>query len=294
MRNQEGLRFTVEETAPGCLLVDMDAADTGWSQSFLLRSDAHHDNAHTDQRLELLHLEEAVSKGAGILDAGDLFCAMQGKWDRRSDLSQCRPEHQQGRYLDSLVETAAEFYEPFAPNWVLMSHGNHETSILKHHETDLTERLVERLKLCGGDHLHKGKYAGFVRFRARIGDTCQSLTLYYFHGSGGGGPMTHGVLSTRRMQSYLPDADIVWSGHTHDSWMVRLGRVRLSPYGKPFVDRVHHLRTPGYKDEFTPREGWHVERGAPPKPLGAVWMNLSMRRDRNGGRRLVPQFVEAQ
>ena len=174
-----------------------------------------------------------------------------------------------------------------------MAHGNHETSILKHHETDLTERLVERMRSEGAPYLHKGRYAGFVRFRARIGQTSQSLTMYYFHGSGGGGPMSHGVLSTRRMQSYLPDSDIVWSGHTHDAWTVRLGRVRLTQYGKPFVDTVTHVRTPGYKDEFSPGEGWHVERGAPPKPLGAIWMNLKIHRDQKGNRTLRPEFVEA-
>lgn len=289
----ESPRFTVEETAAGCFVVDMDATATDWQQSFLLRSDAHHDNAHCNQRLELLHLMMAEERNAGILDAGDLFCAMQGKWDRRSDLSQCRPEHQEGRYLDSLVDTAADFYEPFADRWILMAPGNHESAILKRHETDLTDRLVQRLRLKNAPHLHRGRYSGFVRFRAMLNGSSRQLTLYYHHGHGGGGPMTHGVLSTRRMQSYLPDADIVWSGHTHDSWTVRLGRVRLSRYGSPFIDSVHHVKTPGYKDEFTPLEGWHIERGAPPKPIGAVWMNLSLKAE-NGSQSLKVEFVEAQ
>jgi hypothetical protein len=286
-------RYRVEETAPGCLLVEMDSTGPDWKQSFLLRSDAHHDNAHADHRLELIHLEEARERGAGILDAGDTFCAMQGKYDRRSDLTQCRPEHQQGRYLDSLVETTAEFYEPFVHNWILMAPGNHETAILKRHETDLTDRLIERMRASGATKLYRGKYSGFVKFRVNEGGTARATTMYYFHGSGGGGPMTHGVLSTRRMQSYIPDADIVWSGHTHDQWTVRLGRVRLSPKGSPYLDTVHHVRTPGYKDEFLPREGWAIERGAPPKPLGAVWLNLSMKKDKQGNRVLAKEFVEA-
>ena len=284
--------FTVDETAPGCLSVDMVADGPDWSQSFLLRSDAHHDNAHADWRLERLHLEEAVDRKAGILDAGDLFCAMQGKFDRRSDLSACRPEHQQGRYLDSLVDTAVEFYEDYSKNWIMVSPGNHETAILKRHETDLTERFYERMRTVPGSQIHLGKYAGFVRFRVIWGGKSRSLTMYYFHGSGGGGPMSHGVLATRRMQSYLPDADIVWSGHTHDSWQVRLGRIRLSRYGTPHLDSVHHIRTAGYKDEFSPREGWHIERGGPPKPIGAVWLTLKVARD-GDQRSIRPEFVEA-
>lgn len=288
--------WKIDKTAPGCFLIDLDASEGGWSQDFLLRSDAHHDNAHCDQRLELLHLEEAVERDAIVLDAGDLFCAMQGKWDRRADLSQCRPEHQQGRYLDSLVETAAEFYVPYADRWALLAPGNHETSILKHHETDLTERLAERFRAAGSP-VQVGTYSGFVRFRADLGGgKTLSRVLWYTHGSGGGGPMTHGVLATRRRQSYLPDADLIWSGHTHDSWVVRLAKASLTPAGTVRLDRVQHVSTPGYKDEWSPLAGWHIERGAPPKPIGAVWMTLSIRnyREPTAHRRLVIDLQEAR
>ncbi len=268
--------WQIEQTSAGCFRIDLDASSPGWSQDFLLRTDAHHDNAHADWKLEALHLEEAVERKAAILDAGDLFCAMQGKWDRRADLSQCRPEHQQGRYLDSLVETAAEFYEPWMDRWLLLAPGNHETSITKRHETDLTERLAERFRSAGSP-VQVGSYSGFIRFVAHLGgNKTLSRVMWYSHGSGGGGPMTHGVLNTRRRQSFLPDADIVWSGHTHDSWVVRLAKANLTAQGSIRLDRVHHISTPGYKDEWSPQQGWHIERGAPPKPVGAAWLRLSI------------------
>jgi len=272
----------ISETSKGCYLVTMDVdSDSSWEQSFLLRSDAHHDNAHSDHRLETLHLEEAIDKGAGILDIGDLFCAMQGKYDRRSDLSQCRPEHRQGRYLDSLVETAAEFYEDYAENWLFASPGNHEGSILKYHETNLTERLAERMR-SSGSQMQVGTYSGFIRFQARMkDDRTLSRVMHYHHGHGGGGMMTHGVLNTRRKQSFLPDADIIWSGHTHDSWLVRLSKAVLTSMGSVRLQDVHHISTPGYKDEFTCMEGWHVERGQPPKPIGAVWLKFSVEHKRH-------------
>ena len=288
--------WNIEQTSPGCLRIDLDASEAGWSQDFLLRTDAHHDNSHADHRLEMAHLLEAQERDAGILDAGDLFCAMQGKWDRRADLSQCRPEHQQGRYLDSLVETAADFYEPFADRWLMLAPGNHEGSILKRHETDLTERLSERFKAKGSPVL-TGTYSGFVRFVAHLssGRTI-STVLWYSHGSGGGGPMTHGVLNTRRRQSFLPDADIVWSGHTHDSWTVRLAKASLTPHGHVRLGQVLHVSTPGYKDEWSPLAGWHIERGAPPKPLGAAWLTLRVREYRTptNHRRLEAEIREAR
>lgn len=268
-------KFKASQTSPGCYLIDIDASGQDWHQDFLLTSDRHHDNAHSDHRLEMLHLEEAVDRDAGILDIGDLFCAMQGKYDRRSDLSQCRPEHREGRYLDSLVETAAEFFEPYADRWCLLAPGNHEGSILKYHETDLTQRLAERFR-AKGSPVVTGSYAGFVRFRVNIAGRSLSRTMYYIHGHGGGGIMTHGVLNSRRRQSFLPEADIVWSGHTHDAWNLRLSKASLTREGHLRLDDVHHVSTPGYKDEFSPLEGWHVERGAPPKPLGAAWLRLSI------------------
>lgn len=285
--------YTIEQTSPGCYRVDLgDASDPNWSAEFLLRSDAHHDNAHADHRLELLHLEEAVERDAAILDIGDLFCAMQGRWDRRADVSQCRPEQQEGRYLDSLVECAADFYEPFADRWLFMSPGNHEGSILKHHETDLTERLAERFRMKGSPVV-VGSYAGFIRFSAKRYGKAYSRVLYYTHGNGGGGPMTHGVLNTRRRQSYLPDADVIWSGHTHDSWTVRLAKTALVG-GVVRIEDVHHVSTPGYKDEFSPLSGWHIERGAPPKPIGAAWMRMSFERSSDCRRSIRVDISEAR
>jgi hypothetical protein len=35
------------------------------------------------------------------------------------------------------------------------------------------------------------------------------------------------------------------------------------------------VRTPGYKEEYQDGYGgFHVERGAPPKPVGAAWLSI--------------------
>lgn len=241
----------------------------------LLRSDAHHDNAHTDIAMEKAHLEEAKRRDALILDNGDLHCAMQGKFDRRSDRSALRPEYQFGNYFDRLVDEAVKFYEPYAANWCMMGLGNHETSILKHHETNLTERTVEKLKLNGAVNLHTCGYAGWIRLVIASSPRTRrsgSLWIYHHHGYGGGGPVTRGTIQTSRMAVYLPDADVVWTGHTHDQWIVPIERYRVTTSDTPYLDRQTHVRTPGYKDEFSPQEGWHTERGGAPKPRGALWL----------------------
>lgn len=265
--------FTVSRDHASVVTVRM-TWQAGWEAWFLLRSDAHHDNRHCDQELERRHLEEAKTRGAGILDMGDLFCAMQGKWDKRSDVAQARPELQVGNYLDALVAYCADFYEPYAKNWVLLSPGNHETSILERHQSNLTERLAERLKVKGSP-VQVGTYQGWVRFML-TGYGCQrsSVKLRYTHGYAGGGQVTKDLIQANRQMVYIGNADILVSGHTHDAWSVPIRREVLLDSGRPAMRDVECVKLGGYKDEFSPSQGWAVQKGHAPKPLGAYWLRF--------------------
>ena len=225
--------------------ITFEPSGKNWTGWILLRSDVHHDNSHSDWDMERKHLEQAKEKNAPIIDGGDLFCAMQGKWDKRSDTSACRDEHRNGNYLDALVSTAADFYEPYADNFALLCPGNHETSIIKRHETCLTTRLTERmLAQSENKRVAMGAYSGFVRVKVKRNNTSYNLVIARHHGYGGGGPVTRGVIQTNRQAVYQPDADIVWSGHTHDSWQVPISRVRLRTNGDVMLDRQVHVCLP--------------------------------------------------
>jgi hypothetical protein len=267
------LPFTVSRDHPCVVTVRMDWK-TRQEQWFLLRSDAHHDNRHCDQSLERKHLEQAKERGAGILDVGDLFCAMQGKWDKRSDVTQARPELQVSNYLDALVNYCADFYEPYAPNWVLLAPGNHEGSIHDRHQTNLTERLAERLK-AKGSPVQVGTYQGWVRFLFTVYKAQRSsVKLRYTHGYGGGGQVTRDIIQANRQMVYIGNADILVSGHTHDAWEVPVRREVLLDSGRPELRDVDCVKCGGYKDEFSPGQGWAVGKGHNPKPLGARWLRF--------------------
>lgn len=269
------------ERADASVLIVRAKVHSGEELRFLMRSDAHHDSTHADRSMEERHLREAAESGAYILDFGDLFDAMQGKFDPRRgpDRKDLRPEYWDGHYLDRLVDVAADRYAPFADRWLMMSPGNHETSVGKRHEIDLTDRLVRSLKARSpASMLHRGTYAGWiiVRFHnERDPKKSGTFRIYYHHGYGGGGPVTRGVIQTARMGLYLPDADLVVSGHTHDHWTMPIARARVTDQGKVREDRQTHVRIAGYKGEFLDGEGWAIERGMPPKPRGAVWLTLS-------------------
>ncbi len=81
---------------------------------------------------------------------------------------------------------------------------------------------------------------------------------------------------------YLPDADIVVSGHTHDRWIFPIEREHITARGKRVLAEQLHLKLGNYKDEFTPGLGWSVESGHGPKSTGGVWLYLDYRHNDSG------------
>jgi len=88
--------------------------------------------------------------------------------------------------------------------------------------------------------------------------------------------VTKGVIQTNRRAVYLPDADVVLSGHIHQHWQMPITRERLNDLGNVFLDTQTHVSLPSYK-RVSRRDGWEVEKGFAPGPLGAVWLRLYMR-----------------
>jgi hypothetical protein len=238
-------------------------------------------------------LKQAKERDAGVLVFGDALCLMQGRADRRSSKSDIREEHNNAMYIDSVIDTFCEWIEPYRANMTLLTYGNHETSILKHLETDVLQRISAITKIP------LGKYDGWVRFVPTIiGEDGKDIVkpsatnLYYHHGSGGGGIVTKGVIQTNRRNAYIDNADILVSGHIHEAWIMETPKESISSHGTIQRKNVMHVQTGTYKEEFT-GSGWHVERGAPPKPLGSWWMRIY--RDRvNETRRYRYEFIRTE
>lgn len=263
--------------------VDMPAESyVGFRRTFLLASDVHWDNAHCDQNLFLKHLAQMKERDGYWMLNGDSLCLMQGSWDPRKSMSACRPEHRVDDYLDAVIRTTVEAWAPYADRLLFVGVGNHESSILKKHNTNMVERLVQALKVANPKCTAvAGSYANFITFRClhRTDKTIgQPVIMYAHHGWGGGGPVTRGTIQTNRMAVYLPDPTLVWTGHTHDEWRVPIERYRITARGYPYTDRAMHFRTAGYKDEFSPQNGWATERGHPPKPRGGAWLTFGLQR----------------
>lgn len=241
-------------------------------------SDAHIDNKKSDVKLMQSHMAEAKKRGSWIIFNGDTFCAMQGKWDKRADQDQLRPELHGNNYLDKLVQYAESILEPYAENILLIGHGNHETSIIRHHQTSLIDRLIQGLKKNKKCQSDVGAYMNHIQIGFQGKTSKQTVipkTLTAYHGAGGGAFVTKGSIDLARMAQSLPDSHIVWIGHKHNELTRTEPRTRINAMGTIYHDEQFGFMTPGYKSWDDEAMGWEIERSPHPKPIGAAWLTFT-------------------
>lgn len=242
---------------------------------FMLTSDWHFDNPKTNRALLFKHLDQIKEKNGYIIINGDMLCLMQGKYDPRKNKSAILPEHNGDAYIDLVIEDTAKKMLPYAHNILQINKGNHETGVSARLETDVLQRLVERINTLAGSKIQLGEYMGYITlsFNQKSGNT-KRLNIAYDHGHWGG-VITKGALSVVRHSSIYPDADVVISGHTHDGFIMNHPQLRMNEYKhKVEVKNQWHIKTGCYKEEFDQGKGWAVEKIGMPKYLGSCFMNV--------------------
>lgn len=247
--------------------------------NFFLCSDIHFDNPKCDRKKLKKDLDEAKRQNAKVLINGDFFCLMQGKGDRRSNKSDIRPEHNNAHYFDSVIDEAVEWWSPYADIVEVIGYGNHETGIIKYHEFDPLKRFVQRLNAenPNASKVYTGGYGGWVTIRVSYNQKkwTRSYKIKYFHGSGGGGVVTRGQINITRLMAMVQGADMLWIGHIHEDGQYSVVSETINKMGRIKQNKIDAIITPAYKEEYeNGGKGWHVERGAPPKPIGGRMFNL--------------------
>lgn len=272
---RDASRWTFEEAHRNVHVVRVPFdARKGWEFWALCQSDEHWDSIHCRRDLLKADHDEAVLRNAPILKFGDTFDSMAGAKDPRACKDELRPEFLTGNYIDAIVDGAADFYAQYPKNAALFGMGNHETKILKHGETDILARLAKSLRDRGGI-ARKGGYGGWVRFLFHRGKWSQSVRLYYFHGSGGGGHVNKGLAEFNKLASQITNAHIIGGGHNHWQYAVPGKRQRLNDNNRVEVVPFDYMRCGGYKDEFDDgHSGYHNEDARGPRPLGGCWLRF--------------------
>jgi hypothetical protein len=270
----------------------------GTKMQLAVIGDVHWDNPKCDRDKLKRDLDYCLENNIPILGIGDWFCIMQGKGDRRGNKSDIRPEHNNARYFDSIVETALEFFSPYAHLIQVVGYGNHETAIIKFQETDILARFVDLMNYKNGSKIQTGGYGGWFCVRMNIGNKIVNFKIKYFHGSGGGGPVTQGAINLTRALGKMEGADVYCMGHIHEnSCRVNVREtLKQSKNGFEIHHQEIHMMVAGcYKEEWNGgHSGWHVERGAGIKPIGGRILNLEMYRDKTNGLDRLIKKVDSQ
>lgn len=260
----------------------------GTKTRIAMLSDIHWDNPKCDWKLLKKDLDYCLQESIPIMINGDMFCLMQGRGDNRRNKSDIRPEHNNAHYLDSIVETAVEWWSPYAHLITVIGYGNHETAIIKFQETDILKRFVKLLNLKNHTNVQVGGYGGWliinsaVRHKPNNRPERRVCKIKYFHGSGGGGVVTKGALNLTRALEMYEDFDVFTMGHIHENAarndvrdVILLGQGIYRHVQK----QLHLMLTGTYKEEYgTGAKGWHIERGAPVKPTGGRILEISYKR----------------
>lgn len=262
-------------------------------------SDIHWDNPKCDWDYLKRDLDYCVKNNIPIMINGDLFCLMQGRGDRRANKSDIRPEHNNARYLDSIVETAIEWWAPYAHHIVLIGYGNHETAIIKWQETDILQRFVDLLNYHCGSNVQIGGYTGWLVVKQMYDSKSKStFRIKYAHGFGGGGVVTKGALNLTRALEMYEDFDVFTMGHIHENSARNDVRDTIEHNAKRGYHhkqkQIHLMITGTYKEEYGDgSKGWHVERGAPVKPLGGRLLTFETKLVTNDNERTLHKRIDS-
>jgi hypothetical protein len=264
-------------------------------------SDIHWDNPKCDWNLLKHDLDYCLKNEIPIMFNGDTFCLMQGAYDPRKMKGDIRPEHNNARYFDSIIETAVDFFLPYANLMTIVGYGNHETSIIKRQETDVIQRFVTLLNYKAGSNVMTGGYGGWLIVNQLVkakSNATQATKIKYFHGSGGGGLVTKGALNLTRAMEMYEGYDVFTMGHIHENSARNDVRdsINFHPSKGYYFNhkQIHSMITGTYKEEYIDGlYGWHVERGAPMKPVGGRLLSIECGRDRSDNKDILVRNIDS-
>jgi len=275
--------------------------------AFTLMSDLHlgapnvnYDSIHSD-------LEGARANGDRILLNGDIFDAILPT-DKKRFRMEAIDEKLRGHsdILNRLVEQAFQELSPYADLIDLIAIGNHEESVEKYHSFDPVQALVYRLNQIPGADVRYGGISGFFDYRITEprnteaargrnnhgGDRWRYL-IFYHHGSGGSAPVTKGIISFNRMETWV-EADLLWVGHGHNKILdATTVRVTVSNNGNLIFRPCRAVMTGGYLWNHEPDTSEDYMAGGTKRVSYAESKNLPPQ-ESGGARVIVPLLENAQ
>ena len=264
-------------------------------QGISLLSDLHLGSPQTDEGLIKKELDQAFLRKDRINFNGDLFDAILAGDAKRYRPDAIHPRlHGTADVLGLALDWAEELLSPYVDHVDMIGIGNHETSVEKHHSLDLVGTLVKRLQTAvrvKGHRIHYGGYAGFLRYKVersteqkqghRSGD---SLTIFYWHGHGGGSGLGGALGEFASKGSFIEQADIHWHAHRHIRLAAPVERISCSASSAPASRTCWYIRTAAYMNSYSGQTQEHWLRKGRKSNYGADALHAPYGR---GGARVV-------
>ena len=218
--------------------------------NFAFFSDLHLESK-THNRTQLdKDIKEAIEAGCRIYIGGDICEAiMPGDLKR---YTRGRDSIDADAQLNEITRICFEWMRPYANfiDWIGI--GNHEEAALKHSHYDITLGVITLLNMERDKNLqpiHHGGYKSFIRWRFEHGENSRTrtVTALHFHGTGGGAPVTKGMIDINRLRCDY-EADIFWIGHKHTEITDKPQRICLDTSGRIIAREQRAFFTAGYQD----------------------------------------------
>jgi len=246
--------------------INVDAPE----QKYLIIADLHIDSNHCDRKLLIRMLDHAANEGYLIVVVGDAFDLMQNTKDPRANKSSLKDEYKRDDYLDAVKDDATKTLWPYREHIAMILMGNHETAVLRHYGTNMTNRLCCALQESRSWPIPMGYDAWLMTKFKWAGKSYSGHNTYLWHGSGGAAPVTKGVIKAARQNVWLEGVDLSVMGHSHNAWHVAQRVKGLTQKGESYERTVHTVMVPSFKFQGE----WETSVGMEPKPRGGAWVTI--------------------
>ena len=225
--------------------------------------DIHYGNAYCDTRALKEYLSDTDEK-TYIFGGGDSIDAVitrdSKRYMKHSDATET------DAVIDEQVDGLYEILAPYKERFIGLMDGNHEHTIVKHHGTNPTKRLCEKL---GTTHLGFSCLIKLVF--SENGGRVRTVLIRAHHGWGGGSRTQGADLTKFSKEVAYWDADIFCYGHVHRRQSDTVQRLGL--IGNKLVAKPKHIFICGtfLKTLSLTADATYSEiAGYPPTSIGAI------------------------
>jgi hypothetical protein len=231
--------------------------------SIIWVSDLHYDSKHSVWNKVKKYLNE--NPEYYIVIGGDSLDLMQFVKDLRGSKSAIKDEYNGDDYANRIIhEVRSEIVEPYKDRIISWNRGNHDNSIIRHHNIDILNLI------CGLDvHIHE--FTGYIKISCVSKSKTTSKIMFFQHAPHSGGKRSFGALSVDIAKAEVPSADIWIAEHIHNGFIkpVRHEFV-IVPNNAIKQKNKWYIQNISCKDEHAigKRNGFHHEKIKRNAPVG--------------------------